>query len=331
MSQDKPRRVWPIEAVTAVYIVIWIPYIALTRMLTTVGGKPLAGLQILPLQIMATAVSIYFFLYLAGWWRSAHRLSNGLPWPTRWTALSGLATSLILTTVPLSLTFRDVSIPFAQLLMRGDVLIIAPLVDWLSGRKVRWYSWTALGIVLVGFVVTVWGRGTLHLPLACIIAVVLYVFAYFTRLAIMTRKAKRDDPAVLQAYFVEEQMVSYPATLLLLLLGAVVLPTDQASQIQWGFTSIWGHPGVFLLALTGMLTAIIGIVAALILLNPRENSYCVPLERSSSVLGGLVAAYVLAFVFRTPAPSATELTGAFLLIAAIVLLAVAPRLTSGKT
>ena len=328
MSNNKKRSVWPIEAVTLVYIVIWIPYIALTRMLTTIGGKPLTGLQILPLQVMATAVAIYLFLFLAGWWRAAHRLGNGLPWPTRWTALSGLATSLILTTVPLSLTFPDVSIPFALLLMRGDVLIIAPLVDWLGGRRVRWYSWVALIVVLLGLVVTVWGRGSLRLPMACIVAVVLYVAAYFVRLGIMTRQAKRDDPEILKAYFVEEQMVSYPATLMLLLLGTVLLPPGQAAQIEWGFSGIWGHPGLYILGLTGMLTAVIGIIAALILLNPRENSYCVPLERSASVLGGLVAAFVLAHVFNTPVPSGGDLGGALLLIAAIFILALGPRLTS---
>lgn len=322
------RWTWPIEAVTLLYIVIWIPYIALTRMLTTVGGSPLAGLQILPLQVMATAVGIYAFLFLAGWWRSAHRLPNGLPWPTKWTALSGLATSLILTTVPLSLTFPDVSIPFALLLMRGDLLIVAPLVDWMGGRKVRWYSWIALALVLVGLVVTVWGRGSIHLPLICLVAVVLYVGAYFARLAIMTRQAKREDPAILKAYFVEEQIVSYPATLLLLLLGAIFLPRAQGGQIWWGFTAIWHHPGLPVLVLTGGLTAIIGVMAALILLNPRENSYCVPLERSASVLGGLIAAYVLANVFHMPMPSGGDLAGALLLIAAIFVLALGPRLQS---
>ena len=44
---------------------------------------------------------------------------------------------------------------FIQLLMRGDILIIAPLVDFIFGRRVRWWSWTALVIVALalGFVV----------------------------------------------------------------------------------------------------------------------------------------------------------------------------------
>ena len=45
-----------------------------------------------------------------------------VPVPTRYTVLSGIGTALVLFTVPLSFTFTDVSIPFIQLLMRGDIL-----------------------------------------------------------------------------------------------------------------------------------------------------------------------------------------------------------------
>ena len=40
----------------------------------------------------------------------------------------GIGTAMVLFTVPLSFTIPDVSIPFIQLLMRGDILIIAPVV-----------------------------------------------------------------------------------------------------------------------------------------------------------------------------------------------------------
>ena len=64
------------------------------------------------------------FVWLSGWWREAHQTQRfGLAWPTptRWTVLSGIGTALVLFTVPLSVTFEGVSIPFIQLLMRGDV------------------------------------------------------------------------------------------------------------------------------------------------------------------------------------------------------------------
>ena len=42
-----------------------------------------------------------------------------------------------------------------MLLMRGGLLVMAPLVDALSGRRVRWFSWVAfllsLGALFVAF------------------------------------------------------------------------------------------------------------------------------------------------------------------------------------
>ena len=74
---------------------------------------------------------------------------------------------------------------------------------------------------------------------------------------------------------------------------------------------------------------VVSVVAALILLNPRENSFCVPFERAGSVLAGLGAAYILAVAFGQPYPTVPEVIGAGLLVAAIGLLSVAPRL--GRT
>ena len=54
-------------------------------------------------------------------WRATSAAAR-LPVPTRYTVLSGIGTALVLFTVPLSFTFTDVSIPFIQLLMRGDIL-----------------------------------------------------------------------------------------------------------------------------------------------------------------------------------------------------------------
>ena len=97
--------------------------------------------------------------------------------------------------MPLSFTLEGVSIPFIQLLMRGDILIIAPIVDLMFGRKVRWWSWAALVMVCVALFVVVNARGNLNLPPIGIATVVLYTLGYFLRLAVMTKISKSGDEA----------------------------------------------------------------------------------------------------------------------------------------
>jgi hypothetical protein len=240
-----------------------------------------------------------------------------------------VGTSLLLFTVPLSLTFEGVSIPFMQLLMRGDVLIIAPLVDLAFGRKVRWYNWVALVLVAVGLALTIKARGGLHLPPLAVVTVVLYTLGYFTRLAVMTKIAKQGSDEALKAYYVEEKLVAMPLSVLALGVVVMLNGASQGAELGWGFTDVWTSSAMPLLIVLTVVFVVVSVVAALILLNPRENSFCVPFERAGSVLAGLGAAYILAVAFGQPYPTVPEVIGAGLLVAAIGLLSVAPRL--GRT
>ena len=60
--------------------------------------------------------------------------------------ISGVATAVIIGATTLNYTFVGFSILFALLLMRGGVLILAPVVDILLGRRVRSSSCIALGL-----------------------------------------------------------------------------------------------------------------------------------------------------------------------------------------
>ncbi|MDB5670271.1 MAG: hypothetical protein JWO25_1230 [Alphaproteobacteria bacterium] len=80
------------------------------------------------------------------------------------------------------------------------------------------------------------------------------------------------------------------------------------------------------LALIGITLTIISIFAIIILLDARENAYCVPLERAASLVAGIGGSVLLAWIWKLPMPRPAELVGAAILIAAIVLLSVAPRL-----
>ena len=316
---------------------MWIPYIALSRGLTSTAhgdmARPLKGLEFIPVSLLVVLLSIYAFFTLSGWWKFAqHKVILGisLPVPSRWTLLSAVASAMLLVTVPLSYTFAGVSIPFIQLLMRGDVLLIAPIVDLVSGRKVRWYSWVALAMVAVAIIITIWDRGGFFLPPLCIVAIVVYTIGYFMRLAIMTRIAKTPDPETFKRYFVEEQMVTYPIAIAVLALLALIGQAGSLLDIRWGFVAIWQSGAVWWVVPVGVFTAVLAVYAAQILLDERENTFCVPLERSASILGGIAATYLLSMLYGLPAPTAAELVGAGILMAAIALLSLAPRLARAK-
>jgi hypothetical protein len=318
----------PIELATLGYVAAYLPYVILTRHLSTMPsfgmGRPLTGLEILPAMLIAGAVASIGFIWLVGWQKHMTKV-GGVPFARWGTAASGVCTALVLVTVPLSYTFQDVSIPFMQLLMRGDILIIAPLVDVLSKRKVHWWSWAALGVVALALVITLSARGGLKLPPLAIITIVVYTIGYFGRLWIMSRMSKDDDPVKMRAYFSEEKVVGFPVAILLL---ALVIPFGgaQGRELAWGFTSVWPEPQTLFILLTGLMVCITGIFAGFILLDKRENSYCVPLERSASILAGIAGSVFLAVFLGGRMPSTAEFIGAGLLIVAITLLWLGPRM-----
>jgi hypothetical protein len=321
----------PIELLTLLYVAAYVPYAVLTRWVSVrpgSDGKALSGLELLPPTLIMGGLLTLAFVQLCGWTRLTRRTSVAgfcVPWPTGWTALSGLGASLVLFTVPLSFTFKDVSIPFMQLLMRGDVLVIAPCVDWLMGKRVRWYSWVALFLVAGGLTLTLHARGGLHLSALALATVCLYTFGYFVRLLAMSRVGKGNAGKPAQAYFVEEKMVAYPLAIAAVALLSAWGSGSQPGELLYGFLGIWGSGRVGILAALSLLIVVVSIFSLLILLHDRENTFCVAIERSGSILAGVIAAYVLAGMGLGPTPAAAELQGAGMLVLAIVLLSVAPR------
>jgi hypothetical protein len=327
------RQRWlSLELVVLLYFISYVPNILLTKLITSAShpglGRPLTGLETLPASLIMNLVLTYLFIWLSGWHRDAHGTQVGthrFPVPTRYTFISGIGTALVLFTVPLSFTFTNVSIPFVQLLMRGDILIIAPLVDLMFGRRVRWWSWAALAMVAVALSLVVRQRGGLHLPPLAILTVVLYTVGYFIRLAVMTRVSKSGDPSSVRRYFVEEKIIALPLSVLALAALSASGLGSQAGELGWGFLEVWMDPVVWPLLGVAVTLTIVSVFAAMILLDARENSYCVPLERSSSLLAGIVAAFILHWGWGLAAPTGMEMVGATLLLLAIGLLYAAPR------
>ncbi|CAN5406781.1 hypothetical protein BH09PSE4_BH09PSE4_03120 [soil metagenome] len=326
-------RRFPLETIVGLYFLTYLPNIVVTKLVTTKVhpglGRPLTGLETLPASLIISLVLTYAFIYFSGWHRDANAVDLGgrrFPIPTRYTFLSGIGTAFVLFTVPLSFTLQGVSIPFIQLLMRGDILIIAPLVDLIFGRRVQWWSWLALALVAISLTFVVQQRGGFHLPPIAVATVILYTIGYFIRLAVMTRVSKSGDPASVRRSFVEEKMIALPLSVAALGVLSASGIGGQAGELAWGFLKVWSDPVIVPLLAIGFTLTVISIFAAIILLDPRENSYCVPMERASSLIAGIAAAFLLHWLWGLRAPTGAETIGATILIGAIVLLSVAPRL-----
>src|ERR1700679_2953807 len=87
----------PIELASLLYLLMYLPYMLITRSLSTTVdpelGRPLTGLETLPAVMIMGGALILLFIWLSGWWRSAHQVRVGgrsFPVPTKWTALSGV-------------------------------------------------------------------------------------------------------------------------------------------------------------------------------------------------------------------------------------------------
>lgn len=328
----KAQSAMPLEGYVALYLLAYLPNVIMTKLVTSQPhaglDRPLTGLETLPASLIISTVITYLFIWWSGWHRDANSvnvLGRRIPVPTKYTLLSGLGTALVLFTVPLSFTFQGVSIPFIQLLMRGDILLIAPIVDLAFGRRVRWWSWTALFMVLIALVITLSDRRGFNLPPLAILTVVLYTIGYFIRLAVMTKVSKSGDPASVRKYFVEEKIFALPLSVGILAAISASGFGSQSGALAWGFVSVWTDPVILPLLGIGITLTIVSVFAIIILLDPRENAYCVPLERAASLIAGIGGTLILAWLWGLPMPRPAELVGAGILIAAIVLLSLAPR------
>ena len=317
------------------YFACYVPYSALTKLLSGgnmlfAEGHAIPGVSVLPISALASAIAMLVFITVAGWWKHATHtriLGFHLPTPNRWTLLSGLCATCTVATTTLAYTFEGVSIVFAMLLMRGGVLILAPIVDAISKRAVRWFAWAALAMALIALLVGVTDTSSYAMPVACAINIAVYLAAYFVRFRFMSKLAKSDDENTNKRYFVEESMVATPALTILLGVYALVGPGDVALAVREGFTAYWGHTAVIVtIAVIGFLSQGTGLFGNLIFLDKRENTFCVPVNRSSSVLAGVVASYLLTLLPNGRALGVSELIGAGLIIGAIVFLTIPPMI-----
>jgi hypothetical protein len=312
-----PPRPPPVALSALGYFACYAPYAAITKALTKglwPGLPALSGMEVLASSVLASLSGGILFLLLTGWWRPASRrrvLGIDLPVPRRATFLSGICTTVVVLTTTLAYTIPSVSIVFMMLLMRGGVLILAPIVDRLTGRRVMRWSWVSLGLSLTALLCGLGGAG-FALPLVAAADASLYLLAYFLRLRWMSRLAKTQDSNDTLRFFAEEQLVAVPVAAALLGLVAAIHSGELGAHLREGFL----HPSLPAV-LVGLLSMGTGIFGALVLLDHRENSLTVPLNRCSSVLAGLVSTVVLWRVLELSPPPASEWLGAGLIVLAI--------------
>ncbi len=318
------------------YFAAYVPYSMLTKMVTSgqfdgMNGVGLGGFVIQPIVVLGSLVGTFTFITLAGWWKFATHsnvLGVSLPRPQWFTLVSGICLSGQIITTTLAYTFEGVSIVFAMLLMRGGVLVMAPVVDLAARkrkRKIYWPSWVAAALSLGALIVTFSGKKGLAMTLICAIDIAIYLFVYFFRLLFMSNRAKSDDANEKKQYFVEEQMVANSFLFFMLflvgLVGSQMNVAAIPAQIWQGFVTL-PFSGYFpILFVIGVCSYLTGLFGTLIFLDKRENTFTVPANRSASVVAGVVSTYLLAIFWGMKYPPAGELIGVVMIIGAIVFLA----------
>jgi hypothetical protein len=308
------------------YFLFYIPYSALTKGITLghAGGQVRSGFELLPSTVLVTSVLMLTFVSIMGWWTHArHRtlLGASVPFPCAETAGSGLAFAIIIMTTTLAFTFTGISIVFALLLMRAGVLILSPIIDSVYQRRVRWFSWMGLGLSGSALVVAFSNVDSYQVGIVAVLNLGAYLVSYSFRLPCMTRMAKVGDVHTAYGYFAEEQLVAIPTLVLLPALLAVIGKGSIPHDLELGFRDLMrGSEFVLTGYLIGLCYAGLGIFGTLMYLDRRENTFCVPLNRCSSMLSGFVASYVLAALVPTRRLEASEVIAACLVIAALLVM-----------
>jgi hypothetical protein len=300
------------------YFIFYTPYSALTKAISngllSADAKPVSGPEILPVSVMATVVMMFAIITMARWWRYAGRrefFGLSVPFPNRWTFLSGLCIATIIGTTTLAFSFRGISILFVLVLLRGGVLIVGPIVDASLNRRVRWFSWAAMAVSLLALLVALADVSNYKLTLFAVLDIAAYLLAYFFRLRFMTRLAKTDDKKVTLRYFVEEQIVATPILLIALAVFAAIGTGDVLTDLRHGFTDVLRNDIVVPVVMVGVSYAALCVCTTLIFLDSRENTFCVPMHCGSSMLSGLVATWLLTMLYGQAPPSAALVPVAF--------------------
>jgi protein-tyrosine-phosphatase len=309
------------------YLLCYVPFAALAKALSS-GLLPgldaeVGGLVLLPAASLGVLAGTVLFLGLNGWWRYVGLRELGgrmRRFPSSQMILAGLFMSVIVATTILNFTFVGVSILLMLLMMRAGTLSLAPLVDLARGRRVRAYSWVALGLSLAAIAVALAAVDAYVLTLGAVLSLAGYLIGYTARFQIMSRVAKTGDEQVDRRYLAEEQIASAVALVALCALFALVGAGPQMQALREGFTGFLLTPEALLAVGIGLCYSSLYVFGTLIYLDAREYTWSVPVNRASSVFAVLGASYALSWLFGVEPPATAVLAAtAFVLLAVAAL------------
>ena len=317
----------PVWSLALGYFGAYVFYSALVRAATSSAalGPPVSGIALLPGAALGTAFTMTATIWLLGWWKYAGTrqvAGVAIPFPRRSTLIAGLSFAVIIWTTSIAYSFPGISIVFALLLMRGGVLILAPVIDRVSHRRVHWDAWAALGLSLAALAIAFAEVGSYRFTLAATLNLAGYLAGYTFRLRQMTRQAKSEDADVNRRFFVEESLVAMVALVTVPAVFALLGAGDAGLQLRHGFVAVLISPLANPALLVGVTYGILAVFGTLIYLECSENTFCVVVNRGSSLLSGVVASYGLVLLIGAPGLSAMQLAATGIVLAAMALLAV---------
>lgn len=310
------------------YFLFYIPYSALTKALSDgilpgMSG-PVSGFHLLPAVLVGSFVTFQLILFFTGWWRNAEKIHLGswaIPFTkSRHTFYSGIATAVIIATTTLAYTFSGISIVFSLLLMRGGVLVLAPIIDRFFKRKVNWYSSVALAMSFIALSIALADQKGYALSITVIVNIAAYLAGYFFRLRFMTIHAKSKDRQLTDRYFAEEMIVASFTLLLVPIILAVSGLHESFLLLREGYLAMFSSNLASTELLIGFLYAGLYIFGTQIYLNQRENTFCIPVNRCSSLLSGVIASFALTFFLGKPMVNNTQLLSAGIIFLTLLVL-----------
>ncbi|RKT54584.1 hypothetical protein [Saccharothrix australiensis] len=305
------------------YFLWYTPYAALTKALSAgllpVDAAEAGGVALLPAAAIGTLLGVGAYLAVSGRWRDVPigrgDWSGGL-------LFAGFCTAVIMATTTLNFTFAGISVLLMLLVMRGGVLILSPLVDAFRRRPVSRDSWIALALSLIAVCVALGDVNGYHLTLGAVLSVGLYLAGYAGRFEVMSRVAKTDVGTVDRRYFAGEALGAACWQVALCAVLAVAGPL--AGGLRAGFGLLFTPTGAVAVVI-GLLYAALFTFGTRIYLDPREYTWCVPVNRGASLLAGIVASYLLTALAGPAAPGPAQLVATAMVLLAIAVLAFPAR------